>query len=153
MNTSHPQTKVGLLDLEISQLAKVCCSPPYWGSVRAGCVNEDSVCGVFRTVRRAGCVERVQLILVHVRVPILNFILIDYPYHWQVIVNDDQIPGTVVRTSNLPEEFGRINYLLSDKTGTLIQNGIPLSRSCFPKWSVPTDGYEEASYRYNVVWF
>ena len=24
MNTSHPQTKVGLLDLEISQLAKVC---------------------------------------------------------------------------------------------------------------------------------
>jgi phospholipid-translocating ATPase len=26
MNTSHPQTKVGLLDLEISQLAKVHCS-------------------------------------------------------------------------------------------------------------------------------
>ena len=26
MNTSHPKTKVGLLDLEISQLAKVCCS-------------------------------------------------------------------------------------------------------------------------------
>lgn len=26
MNTSHPQTKVGLLDLEISQLAKVCCA-------------------------------------------------------------------------------------------------------------------------------
>ena len=28
MNTSHPQTKVGLLDLEISQLAKVCRSRP-----------------------------------------------------------------------------------------------------------------------------
>jgi P-type E1-E2 ATPase len=45
----------------------------------------------------------------------------------------------VVRTSNSPEEFGRIDYPLSDKTGTLIQNGIPLSRSCFPKWSVPTE--------------
>ena len=28
MNTSHPQTKVGLLDHEISQLAKVCRSWP-----------------------------------------------------------------------------------------------------------------------------
>jgi phospholipid-translocating ATPase len=31
MNTSHPQTKVGLLDHEISQLAKVCRSWPCLG--------------------------------------------------------------------------------------------------------------------------
>jgi len=39
MNTSHPQTKVGLLDHEISQLAKVCRS---WlpGSTRADCVTK-----------------------------------------------------------------------------------------------------------------
>ncbi len=53
------------------------------------------MCGVFR-VGRAGCVERVPWILVHLRVPILHFILVDYPY--QVIMNDDQIPGTVVCT-------------------------------------------------------
>ncbi|MEE6522940.1 hypothetical protein FKM82_021601, partial [Ascaphus truei] len=36
-------------------------------------------------------------------------------YGW-MIMRDENIPGTVVRTSTIPEELGRLVYLLTDKT-------------------------------------
>ncbi|KFD56527.1 hypothetical protein M513_02631, partial [Trichuris suis] len=44
-------------------------------------------------------------------------------YAW-LISKDKEIPGTVVRSSTIPEELGRIQYLLCDKTGTLTQNNM-----------------------------
>lgn len=42
-----------------------------------------------------------------------------YSYQMQ---NDPEIKGTVVRSTTIPEELGRISYVLTDKTGTLTQN-------------------------------
>ena len=55
MNTSHPQTKVGLLDLEINKLAKVSMLQFPLGSCALIAWMKDFVCGHIRTVRRAGC--------------------------------------------------------------------------------------------------
>lgn len=43
-------------------------------------------------------------------------------YSWS-IQNDSNLRGTVVRSTTIPEDLGRISYLLTDKTGTLTQNG------------------------------
>ncbi|KAG8733388.1 putative aminophospholipid-translocase [Ceratobasidium sp. 423] len=100
MNTSHPETKVGLLDLEINRVAKA---------------------NMGKTV-----------------------------YAHQ-IESDSEIPGTIVRTSTLPEELGRIEYLLSDKTGTLTQNEMEMRKLHMGTISYGADAMDEVSHQLVVA--
>ncbi|GAB1301902.1 Phospholipid-transporting ATPase [Apodemus speciosus] len=106
MNTSNPKNKVtgaatvmvGLLDLELNQLTKALFLALVVLSV------------VMVTLQGfAGPCLRV------------NLDMGKAAYGW-MIMKDENIPGTVVRTSTIPEELGRLVYLLTDKTGTLTQN-------------------------------
>lgn len=49
-------------------------------------------------------------------------------YYAYTIQKDSTIPGTVVRCTTIPEDLGRISYLLTDKTGTLTQNEMIFKR-------------------------
>lgn len=55
----------------------------------------------------------------------LDFAKLIYCYK---INNDLQMAGTVARSSQIPEELGRIQFILTDKTGTLTQNDMTFKR-------------------------
>ena len=63
-------------------------------------------------------------------------------YSW-FIQHDKDIPTTLVRSSTMSEELGRISYMLSDKTGTLTQNEMIFKRLHLGTVSFGTDSMDE----------
>lgn len=53
------------------------------------------------------------------------------------------MPETVSRNSSIPEELGRIQYLLSDKTGTLTYNDMIFKKLWINETIYTSDDLEE----------
>ncbi|XP_055848334.1 probable phospholipid-transporting ATPase IIA isoform X1 [Episyrphus balteatus] len=116
MNNSQPRSKVGLLDMEINGLTKVLFCAVLGLSLVMMILkgfNGPWYRYMFRFV-----------LLFSYIIPISLRVNLDMGkafYSWQM-QNDPEIPGTVARSTTIPEELGRISYVLTDKTGTLTQN-------------------------------
>lgn len=83
MNTSHPGTKVGLLDLEVNRLAKVRRKD---SSINFNLMlGTDSVRRDIRAFARSGSVERVPRSVVHIRGQVLDSVLVYHSYQVRFI--------------------------------------------------------------------
>lgn len=122
MSTSTSRSKTGLLDHEINNLSKILCAFTLSLSIILVILE-----GVDSRKNHEWYVAIMRfLILFSTIIPISLRVNLDMgkTIYARFIERDQGIPGTVVRTSTIPEELGRIEYLLSDKTGTLTQNGM-----------------------------
>ena len=126
LSTSSSRSKTGLLEFEINNLTKILCALTLTISVLLVALqNFRQGQEPLRKNQRWYITITRFLILFSTIIPISLRVNLDMGksvYAW-FIERDRDMPGAVVRTSTIPEDLGRIEYLLSDKTGTLTQNG------------------------------
>lgn len=121
LSTSPSRSKVGLLEYEINNLTKILCVLTLALSVVLVALE-----GFEPTNDKEWYIAiMIYLILFSTIIPLSLRVNLDMAksVYGRFIERDKDIPNTVVRTSTIPEDLGRIEYLLSDKTGTLTQNG------------------------------
>ncbi|KAJ4302142.1 putative aminophospholipid-translocase [Collariella sp. IMI 366227] len=143
LSTSPSRSKTGLLEYEINSLTKILCFLTLALSIILVALE-----GFSNTKGNIWYVKIMRfLVLFSTIVPISLRVNLDmgksvYSYFIQ---RDPGMPGAVVRTSTIPEDLGRIEYLLSDKTGTLTQNEMEMKKIHVGTVSYANDAMDEVS--------
>ena len=145
LSTAPSRSKTGLLEYEINSLTKILCALTLTLSVVLVALE-----GFDKTTGNVWYIKIMRfLVLFSTIVPISLRVNLDMgkSAYSRFIQRDPGIPGAVVRTSTIPEDLGRIEYLLSDKTGTLTQNDMEMKKVHVGTVSYANDAMDEvASY-------
>ena len=139
MNSSPPKTKVGMLDLEVNTLNKILFVIMILSSFIITALKgfNQNIALTLITFFRF-----VVLLCAIIPISLSVNLNIAKSFNSSRINNDkDNIPDTIVRNSTIPEDLGRINYIFTDKTGTLTKNEM-----IFKRLSMEIDQFSEENF-------
>ncbi|GJD10861.1 Probable phospholipid-transporting ATPase IIB [Galdieria sulphuraria] len=122
LNASKPKSKVGKLDWELNRISKMLFF--FLGSMSFVLLVLKGFQGRWYLYFMRYFLLFSSIIPISMRIN-LDMARTIYSYFIQ---HDQDLHECIVRSSNLPEELGRIDYLLSDKTGTLTKNEMHLKK-------------------------
>lgn len=133
MNGKMARSKMSQLDNEVNFLSKLLFGMMVLLALAITILNGFQSGGILYFVRSVLLLSSIIPISLRVNLDLAKL------YYSYTINSDEEISGSTARNSNIPEDLGRLSYLISDKTGTLTQNEMLLKKVCTEAAIFPYD--------------